>query len=61
MSQLGNQLFETGLAEYKLRETELNLFYSGQRQFLSNEQENISVILTNFTEKHKEVSCEGRC
>lgn len=61
MSQLCAQLFETGLAEHKQRDTEVNLFYSGQRQFLSKEQEKISDILTNFAEKHKKVSCEGRC
>lgn len=61
MSQLCTQLLETGQAEHKQRETELNLFYSGQRQLLSDEQEKMSDILTNFAEKHKKVSCEGRC
>lgn len=61
MSQLCTQLFETGLAQHKQRETEVNLFYSGQRQFLSNEQEEISDILTNFAEKHNKVSGEGHC
>lgn len=61
MSQLCTQLFETGLDEHKQRETELNLFYSGQRQLLRDEQEKMSDILTNFAEKHKKVRCEGGC
>uniref|UniRef100_H3C599 Dynein regulatory complex subunit 3 n=1 Tax=Tetraodon nigroviridis TaxID=99883 RepID=H3C599_TETNG len=53
VSQLCSQLFETGLAEHKQRETEVNLFYSAQRQMLGNEQEAISDILTTFAETHE--------
>lgn len=48
-----------GLDQHKQRETELDLFVSGQRQALRNEQERISDILTKFEELHEEVSCFG--
>ncbi|TWW69932.1 Dynein regulatory complex subunit 3 [Takifugu flavidus] len=53
LSQFCNQLFELGLGEQKRREAEVNLFYSGQRQTLRDEQEEISDILTTFEEKHE--------
>uniref|UniRef100_A0A3B5K6D4 Dynein regulatory complex subunit 3 n=1 Tax=Takifugu rubripes TaxID=31033 RepID=A0A3B5K6D4_TAKRU len=59
LSQFCNQLFELGLGEQKRREAEVNLFYSGQRQTLRDEQEEISDILTTFEEKHEKVSCEA--
>eukprot|EP00066_Takifugu_rubripes_P002601 XP_003964633.1 PREDICTED: leucine-rich repeat-containing protein 48 [Takifugu rubripes] len=48
-----HMLFELGLGEQKRREAEVNLFYSGQRQTLRDEQEEISDILTTFEEKHE--------
>ncbi len=60
MVELCIQLFETGLAEHKRRETEVNLFFSGQTKAVTDYQQKASQILANFEQQHKGVSCEGR-
>lgn len=52
------QLFETGLAEHKRRETELNSFFSGQSKAVPHYQHRASQILAHFEQQHKEVSYE---
>ncbi|KAM9843971.1 dynein regulatory complex subunit 3 [Aulostomus maculatus] len=54
MMQLCVQLFETGLAEHKRRETEVNSFFCGQTAAVTDFQLRTSQILANFDQQHRE-------
>lgn len=60
MVELCMQLFETGLAEHKRREAEVNSFFSGRTKAVTDHQQKASQILANFEQQHKEVSCDDR-
>ncbi|XP_068574863.1 dynein regulatory complex subunit 3 [Cebidichthys violaceus] len=53
MVELCMQLSETGLAEHKRRETEVNSFFSGQSEAVTRYQREASQILANFEQQHK--------
>nr|XP_046270927.1 dynein regulatory complex subunit 3 isoform X1 [Scatophagus argus]XP_046270928.1 dynein regulatory complex subunit 3 isoform X1 [Scatophagus argus] len=54
MVELCMQLFDTGLAEHKRRETELSSFFSAQAKVMTDYQEKASQILAKFEPQHKE-------
>ncbi|KAM7372064.1 hypothetical protein PAMP_009259 [Pampus punctatissimus] len=54
MVELCMQLFETGLAEHKRRETEVNSFFSGQSKAVPHYQQRASQILADFEQQHRE-------
>lgn len=49
------QVFELGMAEYNLREAEVNAFFSGQTQAIKDSQQRAKKILADFELLHKEV------
>ncbi|XP_054463267.1 dynein regulatory complex subunit 3 [Anoplopoma fimbria] len=53
MVELCMQLFETGLAEHKRREMEVNSFFSGQNEAVTHYQQEASKILAHFEQQHK--------
>ncbi|XP_075942184.1 dynein regulatory complex subunit 3 [Anarhichas minor] len=53
MVELCMQLLETGLAEHKRRETEVNSFFSGQNEAVTRYQREASQILAHFEQQHK--------
>ncbi|XP_029945151.1 dynein regulatory complex subunit 3 [Salarias fasciatus] len=53
MEALCTQLFETGLAEHKRRESEGNSFRSGQSEVVTHYQQKQSQILETFEQEHK--------
>ncbi|XP_063759825.1 dynein regulatory complex subunit 3 isoform X2 [Eleginops maclovinus] len=58
MVDLCMQLFETGLAEHKRREKEVNSFFIGQNETVTEYQQKALQILTNFEQQHKERTVE---
>ncbi|XP_055367005.1 dynein regulatory complex subunit 3 [Betta splendens] len=53
MVELCMQLFETGLAEHKQRETEVNSLLSVRDRTVTNYQQKASHVLANFEQQHK--------
>uniref|UniRef100_A0A8C3APE5 Dynein regulatory complex subunit 3 n=1 Tax=Cyclopterus lumpus TaxID=8103 RepID=A0A8C3APE5_CYCLU len=53
MVELCMQLFETGLAEHKQRETEVNSFSGGQNEAVTHYQQKASHIFTDFEQRRK--------
>ncbi|KAM6913375.1 dynein regulatory complex subunit 3 [Lycodopsis pacificus] len=53
MVELCTQLLETGLAEHKRRETEVNSFSSGQNEAVTRYQREALQILAQFEQQHK--------
>lgn len=56
MVELCMQLCETGLAEHKRRETEVNSFFGGQNEAVKHYQQKASHILPDFEQRRKAVS-----
>ena len=56
MVELCVSLFDTGLAEHKRRETELNSFFSGQKDTKTYYQQEASQILEKFDQQHIEAN-----
>lgn len=56
MVELCAQVFEIGLAEHKLREAEVQLFLSGHREAVADNQQRAVQMVANFEEHHGEVS-----
>lgn len=50
------QLFETGLAEHKQRDTEVSSLLSVRDRTVTDYQQKVSHDLANFEQQHKEVS-----
>lgn len=57
MGDLCKQIFETGLAEHKRRDKEVNCFFTGQNETVIEYQQKALHILANFEQQHKEVRC----
>lgn len=53
--ELCTQLFEMGLAEHKRRETEVNSFFIGQTQAVTDYQQKALQTLANFEQQHNKV------
>ncbi|KAK2893897.1 dynein regulatory complex subunit 3 [Channa argus] len=54
MVELCMQLFNIGLAEHKLRETEVKTFFSGEAKTVADCQQKASQILAKFEQQHQQ-------
>ncbi|XP_034076161.1 dynein regulatory complex subunit 3 [Gymnodraco acuticeps] len=60
MGDLCKQIFETGLAEHKRRDKEVNCFFTGQNETVIEYQQKALHILANFEQQHKERTVDMR-
>ncbi|KAF3846426.1 hypothetical protein F7725_003504 [Dissostichus mawsoni] len=60
MGDLCKQVFETGLAEHKRRDKEVNCFFTGQKETVIEYQQKALHILANFEQQHKERTVDMR-